>query len=89
MANIDELLTRIERIENRNKKVEADKGWETSWTRRVLLILFTYLSIGLYTWAIGVNNPWLNAVILSLGFLLSTLTLPYFKDWWLKKQKKS
>jgi len=87
MSNIAELSKRIERIENRNKKVEADKAWETSYTRRGLLILFTYLSIGIYMWAIGVNNPWLNAVIPSLGFLLSTLTLPYFKNWWLRKRK--
>lgn len=88
MSNIDELLARIERIENRNKRVEADKAWETSYTRRGLLIVFTYLSIGVYMWVIEIDNPWLNAVIPSLGFLLSTLTLPFFKDWWLKKEKK-
>ena len=28
------LETRIEKIEQRNQKVEADKSWETSWTRK-------------------------------------------------------
>ncbi|MFZ2152544.1 MAG: hypothetical protein WAV41_00605 [Microgenomates group bacterium] len=80
------LEKRIKLIENRNKRVEIDKAWETSLTRKVLLIIFTYFSIGLYMKAIGVDNPWLNAIIPSLGFLLSTLSLPFFKKIWLSKQ---
>ena len=76
---------RVAIIEKRNKEVELDKAWEESIDRRLLLIIFTYLSIGLYMWAIGINKPWLNAVIPSLGFLLSTLTLPFFKKIWFKK----
>ena len=76
------------RIIERNKKVEVDKAWETSLTRKTLLVTFTYLSVGLYMQAIGIENAWINAVIPSLGFLLSTLTLPFFKNLWLKVQKK-
>lgn len=82
--DIKGLEERISKIEIRNNKVEADKAWETSLTRRLLLILFTYLAIGLYMNAIGVNNPWLNAIVPALGFLLSTLTLPFFKNVWIK-----
>ena len=82
------LEKRIEKLEKRNLKVEGDKDWETSWARRGLLILFTYLSISVYMQAIGVNKPWLNAVIPSLGFLLSTLTLPFFRSWWLKRNAR-
>ena len=77
------------RIIERNKKKEVDKAWETSLTRKGLLITFTYLSVGFYMQAIGVENAWVNAVIPSLGFLLSTLTLPFFKNLWLKVQKKA
>lgn len=77
-----ELEKRIEEIERRNGRVEIDKAWETSWTRRLLLMMFTYLSIGIYMWAIGVDRPWVNAVVPSVGFMLSTLTLPWFKKWW-------
>jgi len=83
----EELEKRIKIIENRNQKVEIDKAWETSLTRKFLLIIFTFLSIGLYMNAIGVNNPWFNAVVPSLGFLLSTLSLPFFKKIWISKQK--
>ncbi len=76
------LEDRIAKIEARNKKVEADKAWETSWTRKVLLIIFTYAAIALYLKFIVGINPWINAIVPAVGFLLSTLTLPWFKRVW-------
>lgn len=84
MAGLIDLEKKVKNIEQRNKKVEADKAWELSLTRRLLLILFTYLSIGFYLKAINVNNPWLNAIVPAIAFMLSTLTLPWFKKLWLK-----
>ena len=77
---------RVAKIEQRNISVEADKAWETSWTRRGLLVLFTYLAVGLYLSAIDVNRPWINAIVPAVGFMISTLTMPFFKKWWLKKK---
>ena len=85
---IKELEKRISNIEKRNQKVEQDKKWETSLIRRILLITFTYLSVAFYMNAIKVVDPWLNAVIPSIGFLLSTLTLPFFKKLWINNQNK-
>ncbi|VVB99600.1 Uncharacterised protein [uncultured archaeon] len=76
---------RLAAIEKRNARVEADKAWETSYTRRGLLALFTYFAIGIYFAAIGVSNPWLNAIVPAVAFMLSTLTLPFFKRVWLEK----
>ena len=84
MASLEKLEKEIECIKQRNERVEIDKVWETSLIRRFLLILFTYLAIGLYLNAIGVNKPWSNAIVPSVGFLLSTLTLSYFKEYWKK-----
>jgi hypothetical protein len=88
MSSLQQLENRIATIEKRNKKVEMDKVWETSWSRRILLILFTYIAIGFYLNAIKINNPWLNAIVPSVGFLLSTLTLPFFKKLWEKYMKR-
>ncbi len=88
MATIDELETRLKTVEDRNTRVEADKAWETSLTRRGLLIIFTYLAVSLYFNFINIDRPWLNAVVPSLAFLLSTLTLPLFKNLWKKYIKK-
>ncbi len=78
------LEERVAKIEQRNKKVESDKAWETSLIRRGLLILFTYLAIGIYMNFIQIPNPWLNAIVPAVAFLLSTLTLPLFKNLWLE-----
>lgn len=88
MESLTDLVNRVQEIEKRNYRVELDKAWETSWMRRGLLILFTYLSVGFYLQAIVVPNPWLNAIVPSLGFLLSTLTLPFFKRLWAKYFRK-
>ena len=58
---METLEQKIQTIEERNEKVELDKAWETSWTRRVLLAIFTYLAIGVYLRAIEVPRPWLNS----------------------------
>lgn len=82
--NTENLEQRIQKIEERNRRVETDKVWETSWTRRILLTLFTYLAIGVYMWAIDMPRPWINAIVPALAFMISTLTMPFFKKVWLK-----
>lgn len=84
MVSLEKLEKEIEYIKRRNERVGIDKAWEISITRKILLIIFTYIAIGLYLNAIGVNKPWLNAIVPSVGFLLSTLTLSYFKEYWRK-----
>ena len=88
MDEIEQLKKEITDIKNRNNAVETDKAWETSSARKVLVAAFTYLAIGIYMWAININRPWLNAIVPTVGFLLSTLTLQYFKAAWIKKYAK-
>ena len=84
MENLEE---RIQKIEARNQRVESDKDWEQSWTRRGLLVIFTYLGIALHLWAIDISRPWLNAVVPAVAFMLSTLTMQFFKKIWVRIQK--
>ncbi len=84
---IEGLKSDIEKIKIRNKKVELNKKWETSLSRKFLLILFTYLSIAFYFVAIDIERPWLNAVVPAFAFLLSTLSLPFFRKIWIKYKK--
>ena len=74
----------IEKIKERNKRVESDKAWETSKTRRVLIALMIYFVIVVFLWIIDVPMPWINALVPTAGFILSTLTLSFFKKLWLK-----
>lgn len=81
MATLEE---RVEKLEDRNKRVETDKAWEISWSRKILIALFTYLAIALYLKFVVGIDPWINAIVPSIGFLLSTLTLPFFKRLWIQ-----
>ncbi len=85
MSKLAELEREIGKINARNARVEADKAWETSKTRKVIIAVFTYLAIALYMYAIDLPMPWLNAIVPTVGFLLSTLTFPYFKRAWMSR----
>jgi hypothetical protein len=39
----DEHNAEIQRIKERNRKVEMDKAWEVSWTRRIFILAMTYI----------------------------------------------
>ncbi len=74
-----------ETIEQRNARVEADKAWETSKTRRGIIALGTYVIIGGYLSFLGVSNAWLHALVPPVAYLISTLTLPIIKRAWLAR----
>jgi hypothetical protein len=76
------LLDRIEKIEQRNKRVEIDKKWEGSWTRKIAIMSLTYAVVVTYLFAIGNDNPWINAIVPPSGFLLSTLAVGKLRIWW-------
>jgi len=78
----------IESIKERNARVEADKAWETSFTRRAIISSMTYIIIVLFLMSIGAPSPWLSALVPVMGFILSTLTMPIFKRWWLTRRKE-
>jgi hypothetical protein len=77
------MINEIESIKERNRRVETDKAWETSKTRRIIVALMTYVIILIFLLLIGAPYPFLNAIVPTAGFVLSTLTLPFFKKWWI------
>lgn len=85
---IEEIEKEINLIKERNKRVEADKAWETSKTRVCVVFVMTYIITAVVFYFIGVKNYLLNALIPSLGFYLSTQSLPLIKKWWTKKYFK-
>jgi len=78
------LKQEIDNIKKRNKKVELDKAWETSLFRRIVVFVLTYLVVVIFFFYIGVKDPYVNAIVPALAFLLSTLSLNFFKKIWLK-----
>lgn len=82
MDKLKELELRIENIEKRNISVEVNKSWETSKTRRLSIAMLTYASIAAFFLSINVPNPLINAIVPTIGFLLSTLSLPFIRKLW-------
>ena len=71
-----DLEKRIKNIEERNKRVELDKKWETSWTRRVCIMILTYIVVIIYSYLIrNYDNILLSSLVPVIGFTLSTLSL--------------
>lgn len=81
------LQQQIDEIKERNKRVEADKAWETSWTRKIIILILTYIVIVIFFDVAELPRPLLNAIVPSLAFLLSTLTLSLFKKIWIKNKQ--
>ena len=75
----------IRMIQERNARVDADKAWETSLTRKILILFITYVLATSVMWVIGVDMPYINALIPTLGYFLSTLSLRFAKKYWLEK----
>ena len=88
MSTIEELKKELDEIKARNKRVEADKAWETSWARKLLILVLTYFVIVIFFLVAKLPDPFANAVVPSVAFMLSTLTAPLFKKWWLNNIRK-
>ena len=82
-----EIEKEVENIKERNKKVELDKAWETSWARLSILTLTTYILASLLLLVIKNNNPFVNSLIPTLGYFLSIQSLPFIKKWWMKNNQ--
>ncbi len=63
-----------------------DKAWETSFVRRGFIVCVTYGITVWFMWSIGVEDAYLNALVLTGGYILSTLSLPFLKQWWIKNK---
>ena len=84
---LSQLEEKLNQIQARNQKVELDKAWETSNFRIFTLTFFTYFVTSIVFFLIDVRAPLLNALIPTIGFYLSTQSLPLVKSWWIEKKK--
>lgn len=85
----EKIQQELDQVKQRNLRVEADKAWETSWMRIGSVALITYIIASLVMHALGVERFWLQAFIPTIGYILSTQSLPVIKRWWIKKFLKS
>ena len=87
MENKD-LENEIMQIKLRNKRVELDKAWETSWTRKICICILTYIVVVTYSYIVrNYDNILLSSIVPVIGFTLSTLSLKYIRKVWEKTIK--
>lgn len=87
MSTIEELKIEIDKIKKRNNRVELDKAWEVSLTRKLLILILTYFVVVIFFFTLNLPKPFINALVPTLGFFLSTLTIPWVKKIWVKQKK--
>jgi hypothetical protein len=83
---MDDLEKRILAIEERNKKVELDKAWETGRTRKIIIAILTYATVVVFFFVAELPNPFINSIVPTVGFILSTFSLSIIKDRWIKNR---
>ncbi len=84
---MQDIQKEIEQLKERNKRVESDKAWETSIARKIIIMLLTYIVIVIFLYTARLPQPWINAIIPTIGFMISTLGLWVFKTLRLKHKK--
>lgn len=82
---MNDIEKRIAAIELRNRNVETEKAWETSWTRRLSIMALTYAVVVCYLYFVVHIDPWINALVPVIGYFLSTLTIGLIKQAWSKQ----
>ena len=80
---------RIAAIEERNRRVEAEKAWEVSLFRLVSIASMTYLTAFLVLFSMNAAKPFLSALIPAVGFMLSVQTLPTIRRRWIQSRSSS
>lgn len=86
MNELEQIKKDIAEIKERNARVEKDKAWETSSARKILIAILTYIVIVIFFLFSRLPNPFVNAIVPTLGFVLSTASIPYFKKIWIKNK---
>lgn len=87
MEELEKLKKEIEQIKQRNKEVESAKAWELSWQRKIIILALTYIGVLSVFISAEIPKPFANAIIPTIAFALSTLSLPFFRKYWLRGRR--
>ena len=79
----ESLEAEVQKLKERNTRVDLDKDWERSLTRRIFIVLITYCVAVVWLYIIKEHDIWLKAVVPAAGYILSTISIPQLKRAWL------
>lgn len=89
MLNNKNLVDEIEKIKERNKRVELDKKWKKSWKRKICIMILTYIVVIIYSYMIRkISNILLSSLVPVIGFTLSKINKKYLGKEYKKLKRK-
>ena len=87
---LKELEKEVNEIKERNKKVESNKSWETSFVRKICIMILTYITVIIYSYIIReYDNILLSSLVPVIGFTLSTLSLNIIRKLYEKSKNQN
>lgn len=79
--NLEELEQEIETIKERNKRVELDKKWETSTTRKVCICILTYIVVVIYSYIVrNYDNIFLSSLVPVIRIYFIYIIIKIYKE---------
>ncbi len=77
---LKDLEKEIENIRERNKKVELNKSWETSSTRKICIMILTYIVVITYSYVIRkYDNILLSSLVPVIRIYVIYIILKIYK----------
>lgn len=85
IERLNNLQHEVNKLKKRNFEKDRGKEFESSYTRVLFLMAVTYWTLfGYMALIIQSPNPFLDAIVPTVGFNISTWSLPYVKEWWIQ-----
>jgi len=85
---MEKIRREITEIKKRNARVERDKKWEISATRKIFIGILTFFFAFLFLKIAGFQNCFFAAFVPTGGFFISTFSLKFLRKIWEKFLKK-
>ena len=63
MENLDNISKEIQKIKERNTRVENDKARETSLARKIIIAILTYFVVVIFFYFADISRPRINAIV--------------------------
>ena len=87
-SRLSALEAQLDKVLDRNRRVDVNKAWETSGARLLSVTAVTYVTMVLVFTVLRSVRPLLDALVPTTGFFLSTLSLPVIRKIWDKRRNK-
>lgn len=86
---LKELSGKISTMNHRNRIRDFSKEFEGSLFRIIVIMILTYAVLSTYMLLADLDRPWISAIVPTVGFQLSTVSLPSIKNCYVEHRLKT